>query len=342
MRVLVTGCGGFLGREIVRALIERGDEVVGMGRGDYSGLMNSGLANSGVSLLRGDVRDVACVNKACQGIDAVIHTAAVAGVWGPWEYFHGINTLGTENIISACRQERVPILVHCSSPSVTFDGGHQSGIDESAAYAAKHLCHYSHTKALAESAVLSAHEPGRLHTVALRPHLIWGVGDPHLLPRLVARARAGRLVIVGDGKNRIDTVHVRNAALAHINALDRMSEPAPLAGGRAFFITQDDPVDCWQWISRLLAIAGCEPPRRRISFSAAWKIGASMEMAYRILGVKREPPMTRFLAAQLARDHYFDISAARTMLGYVPQVSTESGLDELRKSLAKSNLLATS
>jgi len=328
MRVLVTGCGGFLGREIAIALLERGDEVVGLARSDYPALVRAG-----VRFVRGDVRDAGCVTEACAGVGVVIHTAAVAGVWGSWEHYHGINTLGTANVISACRQQHVPILVHCSSPSVTFDGGHQSGINESVPYAAKHLCHYSHTKAIAEAAVLAAHEPGRLHTVALRPHLIWGVGDPHLLPRLVARSRAGRLVIVGDGKNRIDTVHVRNAAIAHLNALDKIADRASPAGGRAFFITQDDPVDCWQWIAKLLEIAGCAPPQRRVGFAAAWTLGATLETAYRLAGARSEPPMTRFLAAQLARDHYFDISSARNLLGYHPHVSTESGLDELRKSL---------
>jgi 2-alkyl-3-oxoalkanoate reductase len=329
-RILVTGCGGFLGREIARQLVQRGDQVVGFGRGNYPA-----LASLGVSTIQGDVRNADAVVGACQGIDAVIHTAAVAGVWGPWQHYHLINTVGTENVIAGCRAQNVPVLVHCSSPSVTFDGGHQSGIDESAPYAAKHLCHYSHTKALAESAVLRAHEPGRLQTAALRPHLIWGVDDPHLLPRLIDRARAGRLAIVGDGQNRIDTVHVHNAAAAHLMALDRLQSMNSPAGGRAYFITQDEPVKCWDWIADLLRLANVTPPRRQIRFAAAWRIGAAMEWAYWVGRIKREPPMTRFVAAQLARDHFFDITAAREMLGYRPLISTETGLQELAKHYAK-------
>lgn len=329
MLVLVTGCGGFLGREIVSQLLARGESVRGLSRGTYPE-----LEALGVDLHRGDVSDATDVDDAVRGVDAVIHCAAIAGLWGRWDRYHRINTLGTLNVIDACKTFGTGIFVHCSSPSVTFDGGDQSGIDESAPYPTKHLCHYSHTKALAEQAVLNAHRPGKLHTVALRPHLIWGAEDPHLFPRLIERARIGRLAMVGDGKNVIDTVHVRNAAAAHVKALDHLRQSAPAGGGRPFFITQDQPINCWQWISQVLHIAGVNPPTRKVGLRTAWRIGVAFETAYRIAGIDREPPMTRFLAAQLARDHYFDISAAKSILGYRPIVSTQTGLNELRSSWA--------
>ncbi len=325
MLVLVTGCGGFLGRSISAQLLRRGDRVRGLARGEYHDLQDRG-----VDLRRGDVSDADTVDRACEGVDAVIHCAAIAGVWGAWSRYHRVNVLGTENVIAGCHRRRVPVLVHCSSPSVTFDGGNQSGIDESATYPAKHLCHYSDTKAIAERAVLAAHAVGQLHTAALRPHLIWGADDPHLFPRLIDRARRRRLVIVGDGKNRIDTVHVDNAAAAHLAALDHLTKVDPEGGGRPFFITQDEPVGCWDWISRVLEIANVPAPTRAISLATAWRVGATLETIYRLAGVEREPPMTRFLAAQLARDHYFDISAAKRILGYRPQVSTAAGLESLR------------
>jgi len=325
MQVLVTGCGGFLGREIAAQLLRRGDRVRGLCRGDYPE-----LRRAGVDIHRGDVTDPDQVSVATRGVDAVIHCAAIAGLWGPWSRYHAINTVGTENIVGACRQHAIPVLVHCSSPSVTFDGGDQSGIDESAPYPVKHLCHYSHTKALAEQAVLAAHSPGSLHTAALRPHLIWGADDPHLFPRLVDRAKRGRLRIVGDGTNRIDTVHVENAASAHIAALDHLTLANPIGGGRPFFITQDDPVCCWDWIAQILEIARVPPPTRRISLAAAWRLGIAFETVYRVARIRREPPMTRFLAAQLARDHYFDITAAKQVLGYRPTVTTQAGLRQLR------------
>lgn len=325
MLVLVTGCGGFLGRHVTAQLLARGNRVRGLARGDYPA-----VSALGVDLRRGDITDPTGIANACRGVDAVIHCAAIAGVWGPWERYHSINTVGTQNVIEACRRHAVPILVHCSSPSVTFDGSDQSGVDESVPYPAHYLCHYSHTKAVAEQAVLAAHRTGTLHTAALRPHLIWGGDDPHLFPRLVARARSGRLRIVGDGDNRIDTVHVENAAAAHLNALDHLTQPDPVGGGRAFFITQDEPVRCWDWIAEVLRIADVPPPKRRISLATAWRIGATLETLYRLAGIRQEPPMTRFLAAQLARDHYFDISAAKQVLGYRPSLSTAEGLSRLR------------
>lgn len=327
MLVLVTGCGGFLGRHVVDQLLDRGDQVRGFARSEYPQ-----LTRRGIDLRRGDVADAAAVEQACRGVDAVVHCAAVAGIWGEWRHYHAINTLGTYHVIEACRRQGVPILVHCSSPSVTFDGSDQSGIDESAPYPTRHLCHYSHTKALAEQAVLAAHRTGSLHTAALRPHLIWGADDPHLFPRLIDRARRGRLRVVGDGTNRIDTVHVQNAAAAHLNALDHLSGADPPGGGRPFFITQDEPVLCWEWIAQVLEIAGVSAPRHRIGRRMAWRIGAALEMVYHLARIKREPPMTRFLAAQLASDHYFNISAAKRLLGYRPSLTTAEGLQQLRDS----------
>jgi nucleoside-diphosphate-sugar epimerase len=330
VQVLVTGCGGFLGSEIVRQLLDRGDRVVGVSRGDYPDLVSRGMRH-----VPGDLTDQSFVHESIGGVDAVVHTAAVAGVWGPWDHFYSINKLATDYVIAACEQNGIGNLVFSSSPSVTFDGEHQRGIDESQPYASRWLCHYPHTKALAEQAVLEAHQPGRLNTIALRPHLIWGEHDPHILPRMVARARSGRLRIVGDGSNRVDTVHVINAAAAHLDALDALATNPDLAGGRAYFIAQDEAVNCWDWISEICEIGGVKAPHRRISYRAAYRLGGMLELGYRITARTSEPPMTRFVAAQLARDHYFDISAAKERLGYRVRLNMAEGLERLRETWGK-------
>jgi nucleoside-diphosphate-sugar epimerase len=330
MRVLVTGGGGFLGQAIIRQLLARGDEVRSLARGDYPE-----LARLGVECVRGDVRDADVTQAACAGHKVVFHTAAVAGIWGPWEHFHGINVVGTRNVIAGCRKHGVPKLVYTSSPSVTFDGTPQENVNEGVGYARRWLCHYAQTKAIGEQEALAASD-GSLSTCALRPHLIWGPGDQHLIPRLMARARSGQLRRVGDGANLIDMVYVDNAAAAHLQAAERLS-PASAVAGKAYFISQGEPVNCWQWIDEILALAGIGPVKKTISLAAAWRVGAAMELVYRVFGLQSEPRMTRFLAAQLGMSHYFDISAARRDFGYQPAVSKAAGMQRLADSLAASS-----
>jgi nucleoside-diphosphate-sugar epimerase len=332
MNALVTGAGGFLGLAIVEQLLARGVRVRALCRGTYPE-----LSRPEVELCTGDLRDPEQVAAACRAMDVVFHVAGVAGIWGPWDHFYGINALGTRNIIAGCRRHGVGRLVYTSSPSVTFDGGDQAGVDESVPYPTRWLCHYPHTKALAEQEVLAANGVEGLLTCSLRPHLIWGPRDRHLVPRLIDRARRGRLRRVGDGGNLIDMIHVENAAWAHLLAADRLSAGSPVAG-RAYFLSQGTPVNCWEWIDELLDLAGLPPVRRAISATAAWRLGAACEAVYGGLRIRREPPMTRFLAAQLARAHYFDISAARRDLGYEPRVTTSDGMRQLGAWLARQPL----
>ncbi|QDT06870.1 3 beta-hydroxysteroid dehydrogenase/Delta 5--_4-isomerase [Rubripirellula lacrimiformis] len=327
MRVLVTGCGGFLGSEIVRQLLNRGDEVFGISRREYPELVRQGMV-----AVRGDLTDGKFVASSVADVDAVVHTAAVAGVWGPWQHFYQNNTVATEHVIAACRDRGIGRLVFTSSPSVTFGGDHQRGVDESEPYPDRWLCHYPHTKALAEQAVLAADDPSGLRTLALRPHLIWGPDDPHLLPRMLDRARKKRLRIVGDGTNRVDTVHVINAGAAHLDALDALAKDPDRSAGRAYFIAQDEPVNCWDWIANVCRFGGVAPPQKRISAAAAYRVGAVLEAVYRMTGKTDEPPMTRFVAAQLAHDHYFDISSAKDRLGYHVRIGMQDGLDQLEQA----------
>ncbi len=327
--VLLTGFGGFLGSEIARQLLAAGHQVRGIARNEYPE-----LEAAGVETVQGSISDRDLVLKATQGCDAIINTAAKAGVWGKWPEYYGINTLAVSHLLEAAQQNKVQNFVQTSSPSVTFDGKDQSGIDETAPYPGKWLCFYPQTKALAERAVLEAAKTGQVRACALRPHLIWGKGDPHLFPRVISRTLAGRLRRIGDGRNVIDVVHVRNAARSHVLALEKLLGGDEDVNGQAFFITDGQPVSCWDWISKILTTAGVEVPQKSISFSAAYGIGAVLEATYWALGKKNEPPMTRFVAAQLAQDHYFSIGKARDLLGYDPQVDIESEFADCKEWLA--------
>ena len=327
MRALVTGAGGFLGQYIAEQLIQRGDTVRAFSRGRYPE-----LEALGAECVAGDIRNADQVEAACQGMDVVFHTAAIAGIWGKWQDYYETNTRGTAHVIAGCQRHGVPKLVYTSSPSVTFDGSDQINQDETAAYPQHWLCHYPRAKALAEQAVLAANG-STLQTCALRPHLIWGPRDSHLIPRLIERARSGKLRQVGDGTNLIDMVYVENAAEAHLQAADALTAESPVAG-RAYFISQGEPINCWAWINQLLDLAGLPPVERRISLTAAWRIGSVLELVHRTLGLKGEPRMTRFLASQLARSHYFDIQRARDDFGYSARISTAEGLRRLANSWA--------
>lgn len=327
MHTLVTGGGGFLGRYICEQLAARGDRVRSFGRGAYPQ-----LEDLGVEVQRGDLADRRAVTAACDGVDCVFHVAARAGIAMDWGAYETANVRGTQNVLDACRMTGVSRLVYASSPSVTFAGRDQRGTDERGPYdfawMAAQQAHYSRSKALAEQAVLAANDH-ELRTCALRPHLIWGPRDAHLIPRLIDRARRGRLRRVGDGSNLVDICYVENAAAAHLLAADALAIPQSPAAGRAFYISQGEPVNCWQWIDELLALAGLPRVERSISYPAARRVGAACEMIYRALRLRGEPPMTRFLAAQLARSHWYDISAARRDLGYTPHVSTAEGMRRL-------------
>ncbi len=329
MHALVTGGGGFLGLYIVEQLVARGDTVRVLCRGKYGR-----LDELGVECLSGDVRDASAVSSACAGVDAVFHVAAVSGIWGPWSHYHGINTVGTENVIAACRTHCVPRLIYTSSPSVIYDGRDHRNANESLPYPSRYLCHYPHTKALAERAVLAANGAGGLATVALRPHLIWGPRDNHLIPRLIGRARAGKLKRVGAGNNLISMSYVENAAHAHLLAADRLGPGSPVAG-QAYFINEPEPVNLWGWVNELLALAGMAPVTKSISAGAAYAAGAVLETAYKLLHLPGEPLMTRFLAQQLSGTHSYDVSKATRDFGYQPIVTVSEGLRRLEPELKR-------
>jgi nucleoside-diphosphate-sugar epimerase len=322
MKALVTGGGGFLGGAIVRKLRGRGDEVRSFGRGDYPW-----LGKLDVEQRRGDLADATAVAEAVAGCDVVFHVAAKAGVWGPLEEYLRVNVRGTEKVLTACRLHGIRRLIYTSSPSVVYNGGDMEGVNESAPYADHFEAAYPRTKAEAERLVLAANGPD-LATVALRPHLIWGPGDPHLIPRLLDRARSGRLRRIGREDKRIDCVYVDNAADAHLLAADRLA-PGDTIAGRAYFVSQGEPVFLWEFLNRILQIAGLSPVTRSVPAGVALAIGRSLELLYCLPGMRGEPPMTRFVARQLSTAHWFDITAARRDLGYVPAISTEEGLRRL-------------
>ncbi len=325
-KVLVTGGGGFLGGGIVKLLRERGDVVYSFSRGYYPRLKALGIEQ-----IRGDIRDKQAVEKALNGMDIVFHVAARPGVWGDYDDYFGVNVTGTRNVIAACMACGIKRLVYTSSPSVIFDGRDMAGVNESTPYPEHYHAHYPKTKAMAEQEVKSATDES-LKTIILRPHLIWGPGDNHLVPRILKRAN--RLRRIGDGLNLVDTVYIDNAAHAHVLAADQLNKHPELSGN-VYFISQDEPVRLWDMIDNILKAGGKGPVKGSFSRQTAWIIGTICEGIFKLLRLQQEPPMTRFVANELATSHWFDINAARRDLGYEPLVSIEEGLSRLSKWLKR-------
>lgn len=321
---LVTGASGFVGGLIARRLLAAGRRVRAVARSPLPA-----LGALGAETVRVDVADEPAMRAACAGVETVFHAAARVGIWGAREEFERTNIGGAHSVLAACRAQGVARLVFTSSPSVVFNDADLAGVDESQPRGTSFPADYPRTKAEAERIILEAHEPGRLATCALRPHLIWGVGDQNLIPRVVARARAGRLRIVGAGKNIVDLTHVENVVDAHLCAERALAWAGSAAGGRPYFITNDAPVPLWNWINDLLGRLNVAPVTRRISLANARRIGAVCEGLWRTFRLSGEPPMTRFVASELAKDHWFRIDAARRDLDYAPRITMAQGMDEL-------------
>ena len=325
MQLLVTGGGGFLGQALCRALRAQGHEVRSFSRSRYDV-----LDALGVEQVQGDLTRRDAVIAAAQGCDAVLHNAAKAGAWGSYASYFDANVVGTRHVIDACRAHGITRLVHTSTPSVTHRATHPvaGGTAASVPYATDLKAPYAATKLIAEREVLAAND-ATLSTIALRPRLIWGVGDTQLVPRLVTRAKAGRLRLIGGGDNVVDTTYIDNAAQAHVDALHALA-PGAACAGRAYFISNGEPRTMRDTINALLSAVDAPTVEASLPFPLAYAIGATCEALWHALPLTGEPPLTRFLAEQLATTHWYDMAPARADFGYLPRVSFDEGLARLR------------
>lgn len=329
MEILITGGGGFLGQAIVKQLLARGDRVRVLNRRAYPE-----LATLGVTCHQGHIGDLEAVMAASDGVEAIIHVAAKAGSGLYLPEFWEANVTGTEHVIKACQHHGIDRLVYTSSPSVVHAGGDIENQDESLPYATHFNAPYPMTKALAEQRVLAAN--GRslangsvLKTCALRPHLIWGPGDNQLLPRLIEKNQARGIRLPAPQK-KIDTVFIDNAADAHLLALDGLKTNSSVAG-RAFFISNGEPIAIGEMIERLLKAAGQIPHIKPIPLWLANVAATLIEAYWRLSRRRDEPPLSRFVVEHLATAHWYNLDQARNILGYAPRVSIAEGLQRLRE-----------
>jgi nucleoside-diphosphate-sugar epimerase len=321
-RVLITGGGGFVGKALLKLLLKHNIECAVLGRNSYPELQTLK-----VQCYRGDICDKDFILATVKDFDVVFHVAAMAGIWGNKRHFYNINVVGTENIIEACLKNKIPTMVYTSTPSVVFSGDDILDGNESLPYSNNFLCEYARTKVIAEKAALTVDQT-RLKTCAIRPHLIWGPGDPHLIPRLIDRGRKQNLKIVGEGQNLVDITYIDNVAMAHFLAAKNLLTSGS-SSGKAYFIGQERPVKLWEWINELFRKLEIPQVEKKISLSAAYSAGRILETVHKLIIPNKEPVMTRFLAEQLAKSHYFSHESAHRDFGYTPQISIEEGMEKL-------------
>ena len=326
MKILVTGGGGFIGMALIKRLIAEGHKVTSYSRREYP--LHWAL---GISSIQADICDLDALKKACKGKDLVFHLAAKVGIWGDYKEYHSINVTGTSNLIEACRKQGVGRLVFASSASVVFDGADLEGIDESFPYPEDHGSHYASTKAKAEQLILEANSE-ELKTISLRPHLVWGPYDAHLIPGILRRVGSGKMRRIGDQEHFIDTTYIDNMIDALILAAEALKSN-PEASGKALFITNGEPARVWDFINSIIQIAGHPPVQRKVPEKLALFGAGVSEWFHKVFKIKSEPFMTRYAIREMITNHWFDISSAREILGYEPGVSYAEGFKRLKSYL---------
>ncbi len=309
---------------LVRRLVKEGHDVASFSRNSYSQHIELGVKS-----FTGDISNPAHIFTACKDIEAVFHTAAKVGFWGTYADFYKTNVSGTENLINSCISNGVGRLIFTSSASVVFDGTHLEGINESVNYPLVAASNYTATKAIAEQMVLQANS-GFLRTISLRPHLVWGPGDTQLIPKMIQRAESGKLRRPGKRDYFIDTTYIDNLIDAQLLALDKMELDKAICG-KPFFITDGKPVKSWDFINSILMTAGVDPIKKTFPKAFALAVAWIIEKTNQLLKSNKDPFISRFLIHELCTHHWFDISAARSLLGYQPAIGFNEGIRRLKQ-----------
>jgi nucleoside-diphosphate-sugar epimerase len=319
MRVLVTGGSGFVGRALLGQLRAEGHAVRALVRSDEA---QRSVEAQGAQAVLGDLSEQAALKAACEGVDHVVHLAALVRDSGPRRQFYEVNVEGTRSLLEAARRAGGRRFVHMSSEAVLLDGSPLIDADETRAIPETPVGPYAWSKALAEKLVSAADRPG-FTCVALRPRWIWGKGDTTLMPRLLEAVQSGKFAWIDGGGALTSTCHVRNVCAGIACAL------APDAPGGVYFLSDGEPISFRAFLESLLRAHGVEPPARRLPRWLALAAAGATEFAYARFTPSSTPPLTRTAVLLMAQQMTVNDSLARHVLKYRPVLSRQAGLSEL-------------
>ena len=316
-RILVTGATGFLGSRTVEHFAKmEGVSVVATGR---TMKPHNEVSASNVTYRLGDLADAETVDQLVEGVDAIVHAAALSSPWGRKEAFWKANVVPTQLLLEAAARHGVKRFVFVSTPSMYFEMKAKRGIKESDPLP-RPINQYAASKREAERLVTSSNIPH----VVLRPRALIGRGDTVILPRVLRAHAEGRLRQMGSGKNKVDMTPVANVVDAIVLALHAEGK----ALNQVYNISNGDPVALWPMLNGVLEKLSLAPITKSVPLPVVLAVARSMEWHARWFNGHLEPALTMYGVGTLAMDFSMDITKARERLGYVPRQSVEEALDE--------------
>ncbi len=325
-KVLITGASGFVGSTLIKALLDLGFHVNTLQRGNYPELNLANVTNFKANLAQIDSHNLEIIKESIRGVEIIFHVASKIGMWGNYDDYYQTNVIGTKNLLQLAKENHIKYFIYTSTPSVVFGKDDICGKDESIDYPKLHLNYYGKTKRIAEELILSS-ASSNFFTAAIRPHLIFGPGDKQLIPKVIKAHIEQKLKIIGDGNNLVDVSFIDNVIDAHLKLLLQMLTDPKKVSGKPYFIGQNSPVKLWDFTNTIFDGIGLKPVTKKIPLKTAYYLGATIEVFFKILNIKNyDPPMTRFIALQLGKSHYFSHQNAINDFGYEEVVSTEEGL----------------
>jgi nucleoside-diphosphate-sugar epimerase len=321
MTVLVTGAAGLLGSHVTELLIARGERPRAVIHPRYDA---GCAAPSGADIYAADIADRAAIEPALAGVDRVIHCAARTGPWGPWPEYERVNVLGLRTIVTAAMAAGVRRFVHVSS--ITVHGNDVGGDADEDSPLRTEPNPYSRSKVAGERLLRRMIRDDGAPVTIVRPGWIYGPGDTASFGRFAQMIDDGRMIVIGDGRNHIPLVYVRDVAEGVL-----LAAAEERAAGRTYLLVNDEPVTQRQFLDAIAAELNVPPPRRRIPYRAALTAGALAEAAGRLARTEQPPPVMRYGLQLLGGENRFSIGRARGELGFAPTVGFAEGV---RRSVA--------